>query len=200
MTDPHSPRPAPYVVRRITSGEWRELRALRLEALKDSPTAFGVTYAASEAFPDEVWQAMAVEAATADSTALFVAVAVAADGARPADPTDPAESAGAWLGMAGAAPLVDVPDHAHVYSVYVSPAHRGRRGPAAALMAAAIGFAEEHIDVARLTLGVHEANVRAQAFYARLGFEPTGLRVPYPLDPAEQLLILGYPAFRPAAR
>ncbi|SEM13432.1 GNAT family N-acetyltransferase [Streptacidiphilus jiangxiensis] len=196
------PSPAPYVVRRITSGEWRELRALRLEALKDSPTAFSVTYAATEAFPDQVWQAMAAEAATSDSTALFVAVAVAVDETRPTDPTDSTDStdpAGAWLGMAGAAPMVDIPDHAHVYSVYVTPAHRGRRGPADALMRAAIGFAEAHIDVAHLTLGVHESNVRAQTFYARLGFEPTGLRVPYPLDPAEQLVILGYPAFRPAA-
>jgi ribosomal protein S18 acetylase RimI-like enzyme len=174
-----TPTPA-YHVRRIEPGEWRELRALRLEALKDSPTAFSTTYAAGEALPDDAWRAQAVEAATGGSSALFVAV----------------DHSGSWLGMAGAAPMPDVPDHAHVYGVYVTSAHRGRTGPAADLMAVAIAFARAHIDVGHLTLGVHESNTRAQSFYLRLGFVPTGLEVLYPLNPAERLRILGYPGFR----
>ncbi|WP_042379750.1 GNAT family N-acetyltransferase [Streptacidiphilus melanogenes] len=172
-----------YRVRRIEPGEWRELRALRLEALRDAPTAFSITYAASEALPDDAWRAQAAEAATGASTALFVAVG----------------PDGSWLGTAGAAPIPDVPDHAHVHGVYVTPAHRGRSGPAADLVAAAVAFARTHIDVGHLTLGVHESNARAQAFYLRVGFVPTGLEVPYPLDPAERLRILGYPGFRDRA-
>ncbi|MFF0294628.1 GNAT family N-acetyltransferase [Kitasatospora sp. NPDC004614] len=182
-----SPTPARHLIRRITPEDWPSLRALRLEALEDSPTAFSVTHAATAALPDTDWQALATEAATSPSAALFVAL-------------DPSAPSGAFIGMAGAAPLPDVPETAHVHGVYVTPAHRGPEGPAAALVAAATAFAETHIDVTRLTLGVHESNARAQSFYARLGFEPTGLRVPYALNPAEQLVILGYPAFRPRAR
>ncbi|MEY9871139.1 ribosomal protein S18 acetylase RimI-like enzyme [Streptacidiphilus sp. MAP12-33] len=179
-----SAMPEAFTVRRITAGEWREFRALRLEALKDAPTAFSRSYGETELLADTAWQAQATEAATSASTALFVAVG----------------PAGSWIGMAGAAPIPDVPDHAHVYSVYVTPARRGPNGPAAALVRAAVAFAESHIEVGHLTLGVHESNVRARSFYARLGFEPTGLRVPYALNPAERLVILGYPAFRPPAR
>ncbi|WP_042427145.1 GNAT family N-acetyltransferase [Streptacidiphilus anmyonensis] len=181
--EPPADRPD-YRVRRIEAGEWRELRALRLEALTDTPTAFSTSRAADEALPDGAWQAQAAAAATGASTALFVAVG----------------RDGSWLGMAGAAPVPDVPDHAHVYSVYVTPAHRGRSGPAADLVTAAVGFARARIDVGHLTLGVHEANARAQSFYHRLGFVPTGLEVPYPLDPAERLRILGYPGFRAQGR
>ncbi|MEY9850250.1 GNAT family N-acetyltransferase [Streptacidiphilus sp. MAP5-3] len=175
----HSQRTT-FQVRRVTPGEWRELRALRLEALDDAPSAFSTTRAASLDLPDTAWQAQTVSGASARSAALFVAV-------------DPG---GAWLGMAGAAPLPDVEDHAQVHGVYVTPAHRGPHGPAAELVAAAIDFARRHIAVGHLTLGVHEANVRAQAFYRRVGFEPTGLRVPYVLNPEEQLVILRYPKFR----
>jgi ribosomal protein S18 acetylase RimI-like enzyme len=172
-----------YLIRRVTPGEWRSLRALRLEALKDSPQAFSTTYAASDALPDEAWQAQATRVATDPSAALYVAVDAA-------DPTGP------WLGMAGAEPLRDVPATAHVHSVYVTPPHRGRTGPATALVTAAVAFAEAHLDVDHLSLGVHETNLHAQAFYARLGFEPTGLRVPYALNADERLVIMGYPAFR----
>lgn len=176
----HSQRTT-FQVRRVTAGEWRELRALRLEALDDAPSAFSTTRAASEDLPDTAWQAQAVSGASARSAALFAAVG----------------PDGTWLGMAGAAPIPDVADHAHVHGVYVTPAHRGPHGPAAELVAAAIDFARRHIDVGHLTLGVHEANVRAQAFYRRVGFEPTGLRVPYVLNPDEQqLVILRYPKFR----
>ncbi|MBF9071612.1 GNAT family N-acetyltransferase [Streptacidiphilus fuscans] len=170
----------PFQVRRVTPGEWRELRALRLEALDDAPSAFSTTRAASEDLPDTAWKAQTVSGASARNAALFVAV-------------DPG---GAWLGMAGAAPIPDVVDHAHIHGVYVTPAHRGPHGPAAELVAAAVDFARRHIDVGHLTLGVHEANVRAQAFYRRVGFEPSGLRVPYVLNPDEQLVILRYPKFR----
>ena len=181
------PTPPAYRVRRIRPGEWRELRALRLEALRVAPTAFSTTYVEAETLPDDVWRAQAVSAATGASSALFVAVP------RSADATG---GDGPWLGMAGAAPIPDVPDHAHVHTVYVAPAHRGRVGPAAELVAAVIAFARDHIDVGHLTLGVHESNTRAQSFYRRLGFVPTGLEVPYPLNPAEHLHIFGYPHFR----
>ncbi|MGI5215404.1 GNAT family N-acetyltransferase [Plantactinospora sp. CA-290183] len=117
-----------YHIRRVAAGEWRQLSAIRLEALQDSPpTAFSTPPAEATAFSDTVWQQEAAREADSASSATFVATGEAGD----------------WVGMAAAAPLADVPDHAHVYAVYVTPAHRGPAGPAAALMAAAIRFARD---------------------------------------------------------
>ncbi|GAA2835010.1 GNAT family N-acetyltransferase [Kitasatospora paracochleata] len=173
-----------YDVRRIAAGEWRELRSLRLEALQDSPEAFSTRYTDAVALADHSWQEEARRAATAPDDGLFVAV----------------DEDGVWVGTAGAAPLTDIPDTAHVHAVYVSPAHRGPDGPARALMAAAVGFAREHIARTHLTLGVREDNHRARAFYRRLGFTETGTTVPYPLDPAKRLCIMACPDFRTEPR
>lgn len=171
-----------YRVRRIAAGEWRELRAIRLESLRDSPIAFGTSLAEAAAFSDTVWQQQAVREADSASSATFVAT----------------DEAGSWVGMAAAAPLEEVPDHAHVHAVYVNPAHRGPTGPAAALMDAAIRFAREHTDAAWLTLGVHEDNDRARAFYRKLGFADTGKVIPYVLNPSQKVPIMGYQDFRTA--
>jgi ribosomal protein S18 acetylase RimI-like enzyme len=56
----------------------------------------------------------------------------------------------------------------------------------------------DNTDASWLTLGVHEDNRRAQAFYRRIGFTDTGKVVPYRLDPAKKLYIMGYEDFRPS--
>lgn len=77
-----------YVVRRIRAEEWRELRAVRLESLLDSPGAFGVRHAVAVALPDLAWREQAERAAAAADDGLFVAV----------------DETGSWAGTAGAAP------------------------------------------------------------------------------------------------
>lgn len=176
-----------YVVRRTESDEWRQLRALRLEALQDSPTAFGTTYADAAALTDEIWQRQATHDATSSTSAMFVATT----------------EDGHWVGMAGSAPLETVPGTAHIHGVYVAPAHRGQpAGLAAQLIKAAIKWARDNTDASWLTLGVHEDNTRAQAFYRRIGFTATGKIVPYVLDPSKKLKVMGYEDFRqsPAQR
>lgn len=170
----------PYSIRRITGTEHRELRAIRLEALRDSPAAFGSTYEDTAALPEDVWRRQAAVGASAEESATFIA----------------ADEAGTWVGIAGVEPVPDVPDTVCIHSVYVSPQHRGPAGPAAELMTASIRHAQVHTDVGWLTLGVHEHNERALAFYRRFGFVSTGKVVPYVLNPSERLLILGYPDFR----
>ncbi|MDM4719611.1 GNAT family N-acetyltransferase [Micromonospora sp. WMMA1363] len=172
-----------YVVRRIEPGEWRQLHALRLEALRDSPTAFGTTYADTAALSDEVRRQQAASNATSPTSATFIA----------------ATEYGRWVGMASSAPLEEVPGHAHIHGVYVAPAHRGQEaGLATRLMDVAIRWTRDNTDAAWLTLGVHEDNTRAQAFYRRIGFTETGKVVPYPLDPSMNLYIMGYEDFRRA--
>ncbi|WP_443069774.1 GNAT family N-acetyltransferase [Streptomyces sp. S063] len=104
-----------YVIRRITAEGWRELRAIRLESLLNSPYAFGVRPADAVALFDRTWRKQAERAAADD--ALFVAI----------------DETGSWAGTAGVAPLDGIPDTAHVHAVCVAPAHRGPDGPARAL-------------------------------------------------------------------
>ena len=63
---------------------------------------------------------------------------------------------------------------AELSKMYVLPSHHGT-GTAAALMAAAIGWARE-AGFPAVWLGVNQNNVRAQRFYRRHGFEVTGTR------------------------
>ncbi|WP_030246631.1 GNAT family N-acetyltransferase [Streptomyces sp. NRRL S-350] len=169
-----------YAVHRIAAEEWRELREITLEALRDSPDAFSLSHADAAARPDAYWQRQATAEATAEERATFTV----------------RDEEGNWLGMACVEPIPHVPETAHVHAVYVAPAHRGAGGPAGDLVEATIRYAQAHIDVRWLTLGVHESNGRALAFYRRLGFEDTGKVIPYVRNPAEKVFILGLPAFR----
>ncbi|MER7581523.1 GNAT family N-acetyltransferase [Kitasatospora sp. NPDC097691] len=173
-----------YVVRRIATEEWRELREITLEALRDSPDAFSLSYADTAARPDGYWQQHAAAEATARECATFTV----------------RDEDGNWVGMAAVEPIPHVPDTAHVHAVYVTPGHRGAGGPATDLVNATVRYAQDHIDVRWLTLGVNESNGRALAFYLRLGFEDTGKVIPYVRNPAERVFILGYPDFRNGSR
>jgi ribosomal protein S18 acetylase RimI-like enzyme len=169
-----------YLIRRMGSSEWRELRAIRLEAVRDTPTAFSSSYAELTSHPDVFWQERAAAGATSDNGATFIAC----------DRHDD------WVGSASAEPLAEVPDHAHIHAVYVRAGHRGPTGPGARLVEAAIRFAEQHIDVSRLTLGVHESNSRALAFYRRIGFRMTDKVIPYRPNPVERCYIMEYRDFK----
>ncbi|QMU71493.1 GNAT family N-acetyltransferase [Streptacidiphilus sp. P02-A3a] len=170
-----------YAIRRVASEEWRELRELRLNALREAPTAFSTRYADAAAEDDSVWRRRAAHEAESPTAATFVATT----------------EDGHWVGMTGAGPLELLPGYAHVHGVYVAAAHRGgRAGLARRLMAAGIDWARTRTDAAWLTLGVHEDNEHARGFYRRIGFSDTGKVVPYALDPAQQVHIMGYDAFR----
>jgi ribosomal protein S18 acetylase RimI-like enzyme len=147
--------------------QWRELRALRLEMLADSPTAYVESLAAAQLVTDEVWQERAVRYTAAGSLNL-----VAAE-----------RGSGHWVGTMSC--YVDPGSgRAYVVAVYVAPSHRGR----------AVGVADVLLDgveswavaqgMAELWLEVHESNHRAQAFYLRRGYALTGQTRPYDLDPA----------------
>lgn len=154
-------------IRRIRAEDWPRLRELRLEALRDTPIAYLEAYDAAAALGDDEWRFRAERGTRDARSATFVAE----------------DSAGTWVGMAGAFVADEDRSHATVVAVYVSPAHRGRAaGVAVALMAAVERWAREAAGAPELRLLVHEDNVRAQRFYAGLGFALTGHREPYQLD------------------
>ncbi len=114
---------------------WQAYRAIRLEALRDSPQAFGTTYADMLAKPQGFWQLRLEDAASAKSSWLLFA-----------------RRAGSVLGMIGA--FADPPESraAAVISVFVTPAERGQ-GVSRLLMHAILerlaqaGFTQAHLSV-----------------------------------------------------
>ncbi|MBK5306205.1 MAG: GNAT family N-acetyltransferase [Frankiaceae bacterium] len=152
-------------------GDWPQLRALRLEALADTPIGFLETLAAARDQPDEEWQARAARSAEGGERCQVMAW----DGRRPvANCACFLRDGAAWLA-----------------AVYVSPAYRGQ-GLLAELAERCSAWAREQ-GAEVLRLEVHEANARAQAAYRRLGFVMTGDRARYPLPPGGEELTMQRP-------
>jgi ribosomal protein S18 acetylase RimI-like enzyme len=159
-----SERDAAITIRRTRSEDAPAYRAMRLEGLLAHPVAFGGTPEEEELRPLAFWQERLRPEAN-PSSANFVA-----------------EAAGELAGMmvvvrASGAKLQHA---AHLYSVYVRPAWRGR-GVSDALLAACIDWAQGQ-GVELLKLSVAASNLTALGFYQRHGFriygvEPMAIRV-----------------------
>jgi ribosomal protein S18 acetylase RimI-like enzyme len=153
----------PFSIRPTVEQDWRELRALRLEMLTDTPIAFEETVASAERRSETEWRARAARGSAPTSTTL---VAIDRDDA--------------WLGTMGAyvPPGGSLP---FIVAVYVTPSARGRdEGVADGLLTAVERWAAMRNDT--VALEVHEANTRARRFYERHGFHLTGRTRPYPFD------------------
>jgi ribosomal protein S18 acetylase RimI-like enzyme len=163
-------------VRRIRTGEWRQYRELRLEALKDAPLAFEERYSESVEQADEFWQGRVARGASGVGSSLFVAV-----------------DAGRFVAKASCFVESEVTEHVstQIVGVYVTPRHRGN-GVAEALLTATIRWAREEPRADRIRLFVMQENERATAFYRRIGFHDTGVAVAYPPDPAYSELEMEY--------
>jgi ribosomal protein S18 acetylase RimI-like enzyme len=143
-------------IRTICPDEWRELRDLRLRALKDAPDAFGATYDEEAASTDEAWRHRADRP---DGT-MIVAV----------------DEDGRFIGMGSGGPAPDAPAYGAIYGMWVEPSARGKGVGEGiireiAAWARAAGYEE-------IGLGVTIGNGPAIALYDRLGFRDTGLRYP----------------------
>ncbi len=159
-------RPARAEVRRVRPEDWPRTRALRLEALADTPIGFLETLEQAQQLDDAVWQQRAARGAEGGDSFQ----AVAWEGERPV----------------GTCVSFVREGRAHLAAVYVAPRARGS-GLLAELLAACADWARAQ-GPAELVLDVHEDNARARAAYARLGFVATGARQPYPPDPTRQEL------------
>ena len=151
-------------VHRLELWEVERLRAIRLEALRDSPEAFCTTLAQAEAWDDSRWTEQLKQLPT------FVAAKASVSGLE------------RDVGMVRIVRHETRPDTAVLISMWVDAASRGD-GVADALLDATIVWARDS-GCARVLLSVAEDNVRARAFYVRRGFKPTGVveTMPPPRD------------------
>ena len=153
-------------VRRVRADEGPVLKATRLAALLESPSAFGSTHAAEVNQPDDHWASRASLGAAGRHRAIYLAtvdqsVVGIVGGYRP----DPAGSS------------------IELVSMWVSPTQR-RAGIAAKLVEAVVGWASE-TNATEVDLWVTRGNDAAVTLYEAAGFRETGEHQPLPSDPCK---------------
>ncbi|MFF9816771.1 GNAT family N-acetyltransferase [Streptomyces sp. NPDC014006] len=167
-------------IRPIRAEDWPAVKELRLAALRDplAHLAFLETYEQAAERSDAFWQERAAGSGEGGTGARQF-VAEGADGQWAGSVTVLVEEAGTtdWAGF----PVER--RQGHVVGVYVRPEHRGS-GLTKALFDAALEWAWG-IGLERVRLIVHEDNKRAQGFYRKAGFVPSGLTVPLPGAPEQ---------------
>lgn len=153
-----------FSIRPTTDDDWREVRALRLEMLADTPIAFGETLEHALTVGQSEWR-MRGKRGTADGGTVMVAIT----------------GDGRWIGTMGAFTPAGTTVPVLV-GVYVTPEFRGESaGVTSALLAAVEEWARGRAD--RMTLHVHEDNIRAHAYYEKKGYRDNGVTTPYALNP-----------------
>ena len=132
-------------IRSTVTEDWKLLRQVRLAALLDTPTAFGVSYQTAAAYTDEQWQVRA----SSTGTAFWLAF----EQDRP-------------VGMIGAA--VSDTQRFNLIGMWVEPAARGS-GVAIQLVETVKAHATSQ-GFDRVFLDVSPDNARASNFYLKQGF------------------------------
>ena len=155
-------------VRRLCADEWREYRELRLRALADAPEAFGSTFEAERAKPDEHWETRLAAAATSPFQLLLIA-----------------ELGTEFVGLVMGWIDPEVPETAHVYQLWVAPEARGR-GSATQLLDTVLAWARD-TPARTAILSVTCGNGAARRLYERAGFTPVG--DPEPLRPGSSIQV-----------
>lgn len=140
-------------VRRLRKDEGEVLRALRLSALRESPTAFGSSLEAEESLPLSEFFRMAEDRAISVRDAIFVAT----------DETEFVGLIGAFFDNNSGQPFIS--------SMWVAPSHR-RKGIGARLVRAAHLWLAS-LGATKVYAWVTSTNTNAIAFYESLGFEAT---------------------------
>jgi ribosomal protein S18 acetylase RimI-like enzyme len=155
---------AMFVLEAITPRNAQTFKSVRLQALKDSPLAFGSTYARESQLSDADWSRRAGEWTSPRAVGYL------------------ATYAGEACGICAAFLAEDDPRVAHLVSMWVAPQFR-RSGLGRTLVEAIQSWAKtKGAQSVRLT--VTHCNAAAIQFYKRLGFRMTGKTEPYPNDPA----------------
>ena len=134
------------IIRPATAADWPALKATRLAALLDAPTAFGASHASAAAFSDADWQQRAI---STPQRTFFLAF----DGERA-------------IGLA--AQVVAGNGECHLIAMWVAQQYRGlgvAQGLVEAVKQCAVNNGHR-----RLVLDVAPENARAAAFYQKQGF------------------------------
>jgi GNAT superfamily N-acetyltransferase len=155
-------------VRRCELADAEALRAIRLEALRDTPEAYGTTYDDVKSWSHDQW-----EQAAAGQT-YFLAESDAGPGR--------------VVGLAAGGRNGEHPGTHWMYAMYVTPSARGS-GVAMKLVDAVSSWARAE-GAHELYLHVTTSVERARAFYEKAGFHPNGATRAMHRDPSIHLITM----------
>ncbi|WP_120970938.1 GNAT family N-acetyltransferase [Comamonas sp. lk] len=142
-------------IRAVTPQEWSKYRDVRLQALQDSPDAFGSTWEAEVARADDNWSERLAAAATGGKDRVLFAI------------NDEQVCGLIWCKLSDSEPGV-----ADIYQMWVEPAVRGQ-GAGHALLTQALAWAKK-CGTQLVRLGVTVADSPAMRLYKAHGFFPVG--------------------------
>jgi len=140
---------------KLPPDEWQAYRQIRLEALQDSPQAFGSTYAETVEKPESFWRERLAGAAEGKETWMLFA----RDG----------DGDGRIVGLTGAFLPEPGDRKAIVVSVFVTPEYRGKRVSTALMQAVLDALRQSDIHTVELT--VADGQAAALALYRSFGFK-----------------------------
>jgi ribosomal protein S18 acetylase RimI-like enzyme len=134
--------------------DWRDLRAIRLEALRSEPAAYSSSYEETLARPDEHWRQRLAN----DQSVHLLARAE----------NRPIGMVGGYLGSDEGDDSVAV-----VFGMYVASEHRGR-GIGGLLLTSLIDRLSAFPQITTIRLGVTETQDPARRLYESVGFQVVG--------------------------
>lgn len=175
------------LIRTFESTEWQKYRAVRLQALQESPDAFGRLYVDSAKYSDELWQARLERIDPASDFPLGAFTCGPAPGESPRGESTPGESTRgeSVVGLAWGRIDSECPGRADLYQMWASPAYRGQ-GIGRRMLTEVISWARQQQAI-DLYLGVTIDNSPAEQLYRSAGFESIG--EPEPLRPHSSKLV-----------
>lgn len=147
-------------VRVLSEEDWQQYRAVRLDALRDSPNAFPVTYEEEAAGDEASWRARMRR------SWRFLA-----------------DKGGEVVGVVSLRRDEDDPESGDIFGLYVRPQDR-TTGVSWQLVQAAADRAKAE-GYRRILYWVGSENARAIAFAANFGFRPAGERRPARIENAD---------------
>ena len=149
------------MIRHATSPDWAVVRAVRLQALADAPTAFASRWEDERDRPESAWR----ERLASPTAATFIAV------------DDPDA-----VGIVAVFLLPEDDTRTHLVSMWVAPDRRGT-GIATKMIDRVLGWSRDH-GAQMVELWVTETNEPARRLYRSSRFVESGKRQPLPSDPS----------------
>jgi len=156
-------------VRQFRPDEGLAYRDVRLRALSEAPEAFASTHEEESLQSDNFWRDLVRQTAESMEAAIFTL-----------ERDDGTLAATTYVRVSP-----DLPHGAYIGAMWLDADLRGERGPADTprwadqLLSSAEHFARS-LGSENVELWVSESNPRAQRFYERNGYRPTGLTEPQP--------------------
>ena len=140
-----------FRIKRLIPDQWKILKQVRLEALEDTPDAFGSTLEKASQYDESDWQ----KGLRRDDCITYVALL----------------NEDSPIGLIVGAPY---DEKAGLYAMWVNPRYR-KKGVGSCLVDAVIEWARES-GFSDILLDVADDNVSAIALYKSKGFIPTGIK------------------------